>query len=320
MVAMKVSFSLLMLKVLTVKRYRSSGKLVASGLGTGYVLPLNGDLTFSQKAPHKLQGNTLLDLTPYRIEVEIGKEGKHDTVRVVRRWNEDDLPPRSTDPFSPLEEKIDVSPSEYFTDAEKAYVGQSAGHAVGFTLAVSSFFLIWLVGLLGWWIPILAFTVGAFIVYMTSTPGDPSKIQEVKDAKTRVRAQAERKLKEALLNVHEWAALDGVGFEQAVARIYRDKGFDVQFTPRTNDQGIDLILRKDGNLSIVQCKAYNANVGVSAVRELAGVRGAWPNANDVILATLFDFSKAAKAFAAQQNIKLFSIARDYLRTDYRPDR
>ncbi len=117
-----------------------------------------------------------------------------------------------------------------------------------------------------------------------------------------------------------WAALDGVGFEQGVAQIYREKGFDVEFTPRTKDQGVDLILRQNGTIAIVQCKAYKKNVGVSAVRELAGVRAAWPHADEAILAALFDFSVEAKSFATQHNIKLFSVTRDYHKADYRPGR
>jgi hypothetical protein len=70
----------------------------------------------------------------------------------------------------------------------------------------------------------------------------------------------------------------------------------------------------------VPCKAYAKNVGVSAVRELAGVRISWPHADEAILAALFDFAKEARSFAAQHNITLFSVARDYLKTDYRPDR
>ena len=121
-------------------------------------------------------------------------------------------------------------------------------------------------------------------------------------------------------SVRAWAALDGIEFERAVARIYIEQGFEVEFTPRTNDQGVDLILKKGDKISIVQCKAYTRNVGVSAIRELAGVRAAWPQAEQAILVTLFDFSSAAKTFAAQHKIKLFSVARDYLKSDYRPEK
>lgn len=121
-------------------------------------------------------------------------------------------------------------------------------------------------------------------------------------------------------NVHEWASLDGVEFERAVAIIYRDLGFDVEFTPRTNDQGVDLLLKRNGKVSIVQCKAYSSNVGVAAIRELVGVRASWPHADEAILVALFDFSSAAKRFATQNKIVLYSIAKDYLKSDYRPRR
>lgn len=102
----------------------------------------------------------------------------------------------------------------------------------------------------------------------------------------------------------------------SLTKIYREKGFDVEYTPRTNDQGVDLILKRNGAVSIVQCKAYANNIGVSAIREFAGVRVSWPHADEAIFVGLFDFSRPTKDFAAQYNIKLFSVTRDYLGTDY----
>jgi|CXWL01.1.fsa_nt_gi hypothetical protein len=305
------------LKVLKVYRYRSSGKLIASGLGNGYVLPLNSDLTFSEKEAHRVHRDTELDQTPYRLEVEVGSKGNLNTYRIVRKWNENHLAPKSPDPSAPLEHRIDISPSEQFTESEKQYIGKSDGHPIGFGLIVSPFFLVWMAGVWGWWPPIVAFLIGVLIVWLTRTPGNPSKIKEVNNAKERTRQHTERQLQEAMRDVRVWAELDGVGFERGVARIYREKGFDVEFTPRTKDQGVDLILKRNGAVSIVQCKAYTNNVGVSAVRELAGVRVAWPHAEEVILAALFDFSSEARSFATQHNIKLFSVARDYLKSDYR---
>jgi restriction system protein len=164
----------------------------------------------------------------------------------------------------------------------------------------------------------MALGAGIAITRLTKRPGDASKILEVKEAKERLRVEAQRKLYDAMRDVDAWASLNGIGFERAVAIIYREQGFNVEFTPRTNDQGVDLILRKDGTVSIVQCKAYAKSVGVSAVRELVGTRAAWPNPTEAILVALFDFSGAAKAFAAEHNVKLYSVAREYLKTDYRP--
>lgn len=309
-----------MLEILKVYRYKTSGKLIASGLGNGCVFPLNSDLTFSEQRPHRLRRDTELDETPYRLEVEVGSKGDLNTYRIVRIWNEEHLIPKSSDPCAPLEYRIDISPSAQFTESEKRYVGQSDGHSIGYALMVSPFFLLWLVGVLGWWPPAIAFFTGAFIVWLSRTPGDLFKINEVKEAKERTRQNVEQRLQAAMQEVRAWAALDGVSFERGVARIYREKGFDVEFTPRSKDQGVDLILKRNGTVSIVQCKAHAKNVGVSAVRELVGVRAAWPHADEAILAALFDFSVEAKSFATQHNIKLFSVTRDYLKSDYRPGR
>lgn len=88
------------------------------------------------------------------------------------------------------------------------------------------------------------------------TPAPSLTIERVSFSLFRVfrRTKAERQLTQAMHDVHVWAKLDGVEFERAVARIYRERGFEVEFTPRSNDQGIDLILKKDGVVSIVQCK------------------------------------------------------------------
>ena len=164
----------------------------------------------------------------------------------------------------------------------------------------------------------MAFATGVIVIWSTKKPGDSSKIKEVRDAKERLRKQEEERQREAMRDVQFWATLSGVEFERAVAQIFREKGFEVELTPRSNDKGVDLILKKNGAISIVQCKAYKKNVGVSAVRELIGVRVSWPNVEEAILVTLFDFSSVAKELAVEHNITLFSIAKDYLKTDYRP--
>lgn len=307
-----------MLKVLKVYRYLSTGKLVALSEYGNHVFPLNSDLTFSGKDSHRVKRKTRLELTPYRLEVEVSNNGKGHAYKVVRKWDEDHLPPRSHDPTAPLELRISISPSELFNQEEREYVGEHAGHSFGMVLCVVAIFLLFLVGLLGWWPPLAAFATGVLIIWATKSKGDARKIEEVRAAKVRLRKTAEEKLLAAMQDIRVWVALDGVGFERAVAKIYKDQGYEVEFTPRSHDQGIDLILRKQNKTTIVQCKRYTDRVGVSAVRELNGVRVSWPNVEEVILASLFDFTKEAKKSAQEYNIKLFSIARDYLKSDFRP--
>jgi len=46
-------------------------------------------------------------------------------------------------------------------------------------------------------------------------------------------------------------------------------GYNVNFTPRTGDGGVDLFLRKDGKLTVVQCKAHNKRIPIGVARELS---------------------------------------------------
>jgi hypothetical protein len=305
-----------MLKTLKVYRYRSSGKLIL-GLGNGSVLSLNSDLSFSGRGTHKVGRATSIEETSYRIEVEVTVKGGQENFQMIRKWDERHLPAKANDPNTPLENRIDISPSQEFSETEKKYVGQSAGDTFGYVLIVGTLFLFLMAGVWGWWPPLISFISGIIIVRRTSSSGDVFKISEVTKAKERLRREAEILRSNAMRDVRVWAELDGVQFERAISLIYKEQGFEVQFTPRTNDQGVDLILKKNGKVSIVQCKAYTKNVGVSAIRELVGVRASWPDAEEAILASLYDFSKQAKIFAAEHNIKLFSVAKDYLKTDYR---
>lgn len=304
------------LKVLKVYRYVSSGKLIAS-LGEGSkVIPLNSDLTFSSQGVHRVRRSTNLDVTPYRIEVEIVRDGDYETFQKLRLWNNDHLPKKNTNPNAPLEERIDISPSEQFSEDEKKYIGARDG-GFGIGVMVWGFISFWFSGVWGWIPPVIMIITGITIAKLTTTPGDPEKIEEVKNAKERLRARTEKKLREVMQDVCAWASIDGVSFENWVSKIFQDQGYKVEHTPRSNDKGVDLILKKEDRTIIVQCKAYNKNVGVTAVRELQGVKHLWPDASEFMLVVLYGFSKPAKDFAELSNIKLYSIAQDYLKTDYR---
>jgi hypothetical protein len=68
----------------------------------------------------------------------------------------------------------------------------------------------------------------------------------------------------------EIQGMSGVEFETHVARLLRDKGYAVQGTPATGDQGADLIATRNGKKIIIQVKKYtNASVGNAAVHAAA---------------------------------------------------
>jgi restriction system protein len=105
--------------------------------------------------------------------------------------------------------------------------------------------------------------------------------------------------------------LDSVGelswrqFESLVSEAFRRKGFlvldNIEDGP---DGGVDLRLRKNGQVVFVQFKHWKArNVGVKVVRELFGVMAA-KSVKQGIVVTYGEFPSEAKAFARASSVEL----------------
>ena len=95
-------------------------------------------------------------------------------------------------------------------------------------------------------------------------------------------------------------------FEFYVGQAYREKGYFVVETPEGPDGGVDLILRKGGKKTFVQCKHWKLHrVGVEKVRELLGsmVDG---GADHGVLVATGSFTKSAIHFGQQNGIGLIN--------------
>jgi hypothetical protein len=62
----------------------------------------------------------------------------------------------------------------------------------------------------------------------------------------------------------------GINLEQKFGRLLKDSGFVVQFTPKSGDDGIDIIAIKDSTRIVVQCKNYDSKVAANDIRDFAG--------------------------------------------------
>ena len=56
---------------------------------------------------------------------------------------------------------------------------------------------------------------------------------------------------------------------QILKMILERSGYSVKTTPKTGDQGVDLIVDNDGKRTAIQCKFYSKPVGNKAVQEVA---------------------------------------------------
>lgn len=103
-----------------------------------------------------------------------------------------------------------------------------------------------------------------------------------------------------------WLALNPLEFENAVADLFMDKGWNVRKTPSTRDGGVDLFIEKDGINAIVQCKTYKKVIGPNIVRELYGTMVAY-SAKRAFLAAPGGFSDTARQFCKNKPITLLDI-------------
>ena len=98
-------------------------------------------------------------------------------------------------------------------------------------------------------------------------------------------------------------------FEQLIGETFRERGFSVAETPSGPDGGVDLELRKNGELHLVQCKRWRAyKVGVEIVRELYGVMAARGAAGGYVISSGV-FTNEAEKFAHGRNIELWDGAK-----------
>jgi restriction system protein len=104
------------------------------------------------------------------------------------------------------------------------------------------------------------------------------------------------------------SAVDGMSwqqFERLVGEAFRLQGYQVAETGGGGaDGGVDLVLTRDGERHLVQCKQWRAfKVGVDVVRELYGVMAAKGAASGFVV-TSGRFTNEAVAFAQGRNVRL----------------
>ncbi|WP_415916528.1 restriction endonuclease [Xanthomonas arboricola] len=120
-----------------------------------------------------------------------------------------------------------------------------------------------------------------------------------------LRTRSRRRFLETRTTLESLAAGGWRQFERLVGEAFRRQGYSVEETGLGGaDGGIDLILRKDGRRTLVQCKQWKRQqVGVSVVREMFGLL-AHHQAHAVKIACIGTYTKDAERFAEGKPIEL----------------
>jgi restriction system protein len=93
-------------------------------------------------------------------------------------------------------------------------------------------------------------------------------------------------------------------FEVLVSEAFRRQGYSVQETEDGPDGGVDLVISKEGETYLVQCKQWKTSkIGVPKIRELYGVVASQGVAGGIFVAS-GDYTQEATTFAKANRIRL----------------
>ncbi|MDD2509905.1 MAG: SNF2-related protein [Syntrophomonas sp.] len=104
-------------------------------------------------------------------------------------------------------------------------------------------------------------------------------------------------------------SLNPTEFENLVAELYSNMGYNVKLTPPTRDNGVDVLAQRQTETGrdylAIQCKHYKTGpVGVEPARALYGVINSEPSITKGILICSGEFSSDCKSFVRNKRIEL----------------
>jgi HJR/Mrr/RecB family endonuclease len=106
--------------------------------------------------------------------------------------------------------------------------------------------------------------------------------------------------------VSKLRGMSGSDFEAFVAGVFSRLGYFVEITGATGDHGIDLMMNKDKQLTVVQCKRWDDPIGEPVLRDFFGsLVNIGARAGFVV--TTSSFTPQAVAFAKNNRITLIDL-------------
>ena len=108
-----------------------------------------------------------------------------------------------------------------------------------------------------------------------------------------------------IIKIDDIDMMTGIEFENFLKKYFLQQGYSATLTKNTGDQGIDLIIEKQGARIGIQAKRYNSSVGNSAVQEAIAGRTFY-NLDKVIVITNNFFTTAAIQLANNSSVILWN--------------
>lgn len=128
---------------------------------------------------------------------------------------------------------------------------------------------------------------------------EKAKLSEIKDRKERLAGNSN--IQNIINNYEE----NSTGFEKLCADLFENMGYQAKVTSQSNDGGYDIVLLKNNEAAIVECKCYSlANkVGRPAIQKLVGANKI-ALADRMIFITTSEFTAYAISYAQKVGVEL----------------
>lgn len=159
-------------------------------------------------------------------------------------------------------------------------------------------------------------TAGAIYGFTTCSQCEQERIAKEQAAKREAEQQAAQIRAAEQQAYREWVAnirlpqylqkMHPEEFEHLVCTLFERMGFDVEHTQYSRDGGIDGYLKKDGQLSVLQCKRVKGSVGQPVLRDLFGSMHA-VGAKEGVVVTTGNVSAQARAWSQDKPIRIYEL-------------
>lgn len=103
-----------------------------------------------------------------------------------------------------------------------------------------------------------------------------------------------------------WLKLSGTAFEYDLAELYNLIGYKANLTKASGDKGVDIILEKDYELTIVQCKAHKSKISPQVAKKLFESMNYF-GVDKGVLASVSGFTPGVYEYINGKNITLVDI-------------
>lgn len=97
--------------------------------------------------------------------------------------------------------------------------------------------------------------------------------------------------------------MDGFQFEKHLQLLFEEHGYKARVTKSHGDYGADLVISKEGEVTVVQAKRYTDNVGIKAIQEIIGAVNYYKAIKAMVVTNSY-FTQAASELALSSNVEL----------------